>query len=84
MKKRGRSQSEDSQVVADPSASMQGSENNISRGTRKEMAEPLLMLTGFAYRGGECSCIGRDGAGQPLCAQCCIPLPAHLGVKHQV
>ena len=48
------------------------------------MAEVLLMLIQFAYRGGECICIGRDGAVQPLCAHCSIPLPAHLGVKHQV
>lgn len=40
MKNGGRSQSESSQVVTNPSASMQGSKNNISHGTRKEMADP--------------------------------------------
>lgn len=40
MKNGGRSQSESSQVVTNPSVSMQGSKNNISHGTRKEMADP--------------------------------------------
>jgi len=84
MKNVGRSQSENVQVVANPSASMQGSKNNINHGTGKEMTETLLTLTWFAYHGGECSCRGRDGAVWPLCAQCCIPLSAHLGVELQL